>query len=243
MRVAIVGRGRLGAALGAAACSADHEVTLLRRPDAPAGAASAGGGPREDALGPDLDWAVFDLVLLAFEKRASEVSELERDAALRELRRIPASVPIASAVWSPAPALVEAFLPRHAITRFTTTPAAQLPGATALRLRTDRAPAPVEKALSGLHWIEADERDYLRLGTLLVGSAMAAAALGHLAQILGEDLSADVDLADHVLDDARRLLRLAEGDALGAFASVATPGGLTERLHNRIFARRWPLED
>lgn len=246
MRVAIVGRGRLGAALGAAARSAGHAVTLLRRPDAPARAASPEGalGLDEDTLTPELDWEAFDLVLLAFGKRASEVSELERDTALRELRRIPVSLPLASAVWAPSPSLLDAFLPEHTIARFLTTPAARLPGATALLRRSDGNAAALKEALRSLHWIETGERDFVRLGMLLVGSAMAAAALGHLARALGGAPSTgDAAFADHVLDDARRLLRLAGGDGLRAFASVATPGGTTEALHNRIFARSWPLED
>lgn len=239
MRVAVVGRGRLGAALAAAVRTAGHEVVALRR----RGARARDDGPVPEAvLDAGTDWLAFGLVLLAFETHAASLAELERDEALRELRRIPAELPVASVVMSPPPELLDAFLPGHTIAHFLTTPAARLPGAVALLRRTPADTAPLRAALPALHWVEADDEAYGRLGRLLIGSALAAAALAHLGRVLGvSPREAGVDYLDLVLDDAKRLLRLAEGDGFAAFSLVATPGGFTERAHDAIFATRWPL--
>lgn len=241
MRVAVVGRGRLGSALGLAARAADHEATLLRRPAAaPAPASTLPERSLDDAL----DWGAFDLVLLAFEKKAASADALAADPGLAQLRRIPASTPVASVVMSPAPEVVDAFLADHAIVHFLTTPAAQLPGAIALLPRPGPDATALRRALPDLRWIEADPSEYRRLAVLMVGSAIAAAALGHLGRLLaGEPTPSEGDYLEAVLDDAKRLLRLAGGDGLRAFAAVATPGGFTEALHDRVFARRWPPAD
>lgn len=241
MQVAVVGRGKLGGALGLAARSAGHEVTLLRRPDA---AETPGAALPERAMDADLRWEGFDLVLLAFEKKATTVAELEQDMALAELRRIPARVKIASVVMSPAPEIVDDFLAGREIAHFLTTPAARLPGAIALLPRTSPDASDLKRALPDLHWIDADASEYRRLAVLMVGSAIAAAALGHVGRLLaGTPAQGEADYLQHVLDDAKRLLRLNGGDGFRAFASVATSGGFTESLHNQVFSRRWPLED
>lgn len=241
MRVGVVGRGRLGAALGQAAGAAGHDPVLLRRPSSAANPASP---LPEEVLGPALSWAGFDLVLLAFESKSASPADLERDAALSQLRRIPASTPIASVVMTPAPELVDAFLAEHAIVHFLTTPAARLPGAIALLRRTPLDTQPLRAALPELRWIEADAEQFLPLAALMAGSGIVAAALAHLVRLRGGELtSSEVEVLQHVLDDAKSLLRLNAGDGFRAFSSLATPGGYTERLHNAIFATKWPLED
>lgn len=242
MQVAVVGRGKLGSALGLAARAAGHEATLLRRPGA---APNAHSPLPERALDGSLEWDAFDLVLLAFEKKTASAAELEKDPTLVQLRRIPVATPVASVVMSPAPEVVDAFLAGRAIVHFLTTPAAQLEGAIALLPQGSLHTTPLRRALPGLHWIEAqDPADYRRLAVLMVGSAIAVAALGHLGRLLGgAPTASEGDYLQHVLDDAKRILRLNEGDGFSAFASVATPGGFTEALHNQIFAQRWPLED
>lgn len=236
----VVGRGRLGIALGLAAQSAGHDAVLLRRPSAPARRDSP---LPEEALGRGLDWERFDLVLLAFEKKASSVAELETDPGLLQLRRISPATPVASVVMTPPPEVVDAFLPDRAIAHFLTTPAARLPGAIALLPRRPIDATRLKAALPDLYWIEADEREYARLAVLMVGSGIAAAALAHLVRLRGEALtSSEAEYLQHVLDDAKRILRLNDGDGFRAFASVATPGGYTERLHNAIFSTKWPLD-
>lgn len=240
MRIAVVGRGRLGSALAMAAQSAGHEVALLRRP----GTAAAAGSPAPEAvLGPELAWEGFDLVVLAFEKHATSQGELEADPALGQLRRIPKTLPMASVVMSPAPELLDAFLPRHTIVHFLTTPAARLPGAIALLrgFRTDSSR--LEQAFPALHWIRAEGPEYRRLALLSVGSAIAAAALAHLGRELDAPIKgSDADYLEHVLDDAKRLLRMTDADGFRAFSLVATPGGFTEKVHDRIFAAKVPAE-
>ena len=115
MRVGVVGRGRLGTALGLAARSAGHTVTLFRQPESVANDQSP---LKEDVLGPSLEWEAFDLVLLAFRKKTSSIAELERDPALLQLRRIPASIPITSVVLSPSTELLDSFLPDHRIAHY-----------------------------------------------------------------------------------------------------------------------------
>jgi hypothetical protein len=234
MQIAIVGRGRLGAALGESAQRAGNGVVLLRRPDAAADPAPA---VPEAVLEPGIDWSRFDLVLLAFEMHAATVEDLGRDATARGLQRIPASTPITSVVRSPSPDLLDALLPDHDVLHFLTTPAARLPGAIALRPRgTGAAASRLEQALPELHWIEAEEPAYGRLAGLMIGSAMAAAALAHLGRMLGiADGEADVAYLGRVLDDAKRLLALTDGDGFAAFSLVATPGGITEKVHDAIF--------
>lgn len=240
MRVGMVGRGRLGTALGLAARAAGHGVTLLRRPDA---AANDESPLKEDALGPDLEWEDFDLIVLAFRKNASSVAELEQDPALLHLRRIPASTPIASVVLSPSTELLDGFLPDHGITHFITTPAAQLSGAITLLPRTVLDTTGLRAAFPDLHWIEVSEEEYRRLGFLMIGSGIAAAALAHLSEMLGDDLSAkEVEYLQHVLDDAKRIMSLTGGDGLRALSLLATPGGVIEAVHNLIFVKKWSLE-
>jgi hypothetical protein len=243
MQIAIVGRGRLGAALGESAQRAGHAVVLLRRPDASPARASA---VPEAVIEPDMAWSRFDLVLLAFEMHAASVEDLARDATGSGLQRIPTSTPVASVVRSPSPDLLDALLPDHDILHFLTTPAARLPGAIALRPRTSADASRLEEALPELHWIEASETEYGRLAVLMIGSAMAAAALAHLARTLGvagSEAEADVAYLGRVLDDAKRLLTLTDGDGFAAFSLVATPGGVTEKVHNAIFRAQWPLDD
>ena len=234
MKIGIVGRGRLGGALGAAARAADHEVVFLRRPGA---SEHAHEGATEAELDAALAWDAFDLVLLAFEQRAERASELEEDGALAQLRRISPSLPIASAVATPSPDVIDAFLPDHAITHFLTTPAARLPGAIALLRPADADPRPLRAALPALAWIEPRSlEDYGRASLLLLASAMACAAIGRLQQMLPEPSRAgDLELLSHALDDAKRLLELNGVDGVAAFSSVATPGGITQRLHDVIF--------
>lgn len=240
MQIAIVGRGRLGAALGESAQRAGHAVVLLRRPHAAPDPAST---VPEAVLEPDMAWSRFDLVLLAFEMRAASVEDLARDATGGGLQRIPASTPVASVVRSPSPDLLDALLPDHDVLHFLTTPAARLPGAIALRPRTLADASRLEEALPELHWIEAEEPAHGRLAALMLGSAMAAAALAHLARTLGVSgggAEADVAYLGRVLDDAKRLLTMTDGDGFAAFSLVATPGGITEKVHNAIFRSRWP---
>jgi hypothetical protein len=238
MRIAIVGRGRLGSALGMAAQSAGHAVALLRRPGA---AATEDSSAPEAVLGPELAWGGFDLVVLAFEKHATSLDELEADPSLGQLRRIPTTLPIASVVMSPSPDLLDAFLPRHSIVHFLTTPAARLPGAIALLRETGTDTSRLEQAFPALHWIRAEGPEYRRLALLSVGSAIAAAALAHLGRALDAPIqSTDADYLERVLDDAKRLLRMTEADGFRAFSLVATPGGFTEKVHDRIFAAKVP---
>ena len=240
MRVGVVGRGRLGTALGLAARSAGHTVTLLRQPES----VVSGQSPlTEDALGPSLEWDSFDFVLLAFRKKASSIAELERDATLLQVRRIPASTPIASVVLSPSTALLDSFLPDHRIAHFVTTPAAQLSGAIALLPITQNDTTALRAAFPDLHWIEVDEAAYGRLSFLMIGSGIAAAALAHLSAMLGEDLSStEVEYLQHVLDDAKRIMLLTDGDGLRALSLLATPGGVIEKVHNLIFVKKWSLD-
>ncbi len=240
MNVAIVGRGRIGRALARAAREAGHDVVALLRVDAdPASPVAAA------RLGPDVDWRRFDLVLLAFEKRGADAAALAADPHLRELRRIPESTALASVVMAPTPDALDAFLGGRPIAHFLTTPAAALPGAIAL-LRPGRADAtPLKRALPALRWVDAaDDAAYQRLGVLMVGSAMAAAALAHLGRALGgSPAPGEAEYLQLVLDDAKRLLALADGDGFRALSAVATPGGFTEKLHDAIFASRRPPGD
>ena len=240
MRVGVVGRGRLGTALGIAARSAGHTVTLLRQP---ASVANDRSPLREDILGPGVEWEAFDLVLLAFRKKASVIAELERDPALLQVRRIPVSTPIASVVLSPSTALLDSFLPDHRIAHFVTTPAAQLSGAIALLPRTATDTTGLRAAFPDLYWIEADEEAYGRLSFLMIGSGIAAAALAHLSGMLGENLSStEVEYLQHVLDDAKRIMHLTDGDGLRALSLLATPGGVIEKVHDLIFVKNWTLD-
>lgn len=84
----VVGRGHLGRALGLAARDAGHDVMLLcRATSAPSSSQASFESGREgsDAALPEaliddaLDWSAFDLVLLAFDKRAQTLAELQRD--------------------------------------------------------------------------------------------------------------------------------------------------------------------
>lgn len=239
MKIGVVGRGRLGTALGLAARSAGSDVTLLRRPASP----PADDSPlKEDVLGPGLEWEGFDLVLLAFRKKASSIAELEQDPALLHVRRIPISTPIASVVLSPSTQLLDHFLPDHGIAHFVTTPAAQLSGAIALLHRTAIDTTSLRAALPDLHWIEVDDEEYRRLGFLMIGSGIAAAALAHLSEMLGELSGTEVQYLQHVLGDAKRLMRLTDGDGLRALSLLATPGGAVEQVHNLIFAKHWAPE-
>ena len=239
MRIGVVGRGRLGIALGLAARSAGHAVTLLRQP---ASTPAADSPLTEDVLGPSLDWEDFDLVLFAFRKMASSIAELQQDPALLHVRRIPASTPIASVVLSPSTQLLDGFLPDHGIAHFVTTPAAQLSGAIALLHRTAIDTTSLRAAFPDLHWIEVEEEEYRRLGFLMIGSGIAAAALAHLSGMLGELSSTEVEYLQHVLDDAKRIMRLTDGDGFRALSLLATPGGAVEKVHNLIFAKQWALE-
>jgi len=251
LRIGVVGRGRLGGALARAARAAGHSVALLRRRG---GAPSGDPSLEEVELGPGLDWGSFDLVLLAFGLHAESPEVLAADESLSALRAIPAETSVASVVMSMPTAWLDDFLPEHAIVHFLTTPAAELAGAIALLPARAHRPGDVLRlrtALPALHWIEAAEPDYLRLGALMVGSAIAAVSLAYLAEALGpafggsgvEATEADLAYLEAVLDDAKRLLRLHGGDGRRAFSSVATPGGFTERLHDRIFARPWRPKD
>jgi hypothetical protein len=171
------------------------------------------------------------------------VADLDGDATLRRLRDIPRAVPVASVVMSPPAELLDAFLPDHAIAHFLTTPAARLPGAIALLPGTSPAEARLREAFPSLHWTDCDADAYRKRGVLLIGSAMAAAALAHLGRLLGAGPNPDeAGYLSLVLDDAKRLLELTEGDGFAAFSLVATPGGFTEKIHNRIFQTSWPLD-
>jgi len=263
VHVGVVGRGRLGRALGLSARDAGHDVTLLYRATAaPSSRVTSDGGgagsdeplaeaPIDDAL----DWSAFDLVLLAFDKRAQTLAELQRDPTLRRLPAIPETTVVASVVASMPRPLLEALLPGRRIHPFLTTPAARLPGALAVRPGPGDAdrPSPLETVWPALRWIEVDEQDFPSVGGMLVGSAMAAISLVYLRDVLdslrgasSEDAVggrsgrlSERDLMEGALDDAKRLLALHEGDGRRAFAAVATPGGLTARLHDQIFARPW----
>jgi hypothetical protein len=240
MRIGIVGRGRLGTAMGLAGRAAGHTVVLFRQPESTANDESP---LPEEVLSHDVAWDPYDLVLLAFRKTASSIAELERDPGLPHLRRIPASTAIASVVLSPPTKLLDDFLPDHRIAHFITTPAAQLTGAIALLPRTTADTTALRAALPALHWIDVDENEYARLGFLMIGSGIAAASLAHLSGILGTELSeAEIEYLQHVLDDAKRLMNLTGGDGFRALSLLATPGGMVEKIHDLIFAKEWTLE-
>ena len=142
MKIGIVGRGSLGTALGISAESAQHEVCLFRRKSAQANPNSP---IKERVLDAETDWSSFDLVLLAFEKKADSPDDLRNDETLACLLNIPPQTPIASVVLSPSTQLLDAFLEGHTILHFVSTPAAALPGAVALiretvGSETDREP-------------------------------------------------------------------------------------------------------
>ena len=141
----------------------------------------------------------------------------------------------------PSLVVIDSFLPNHTIDHFLTTPAARLVNAVAVLRKTPRGGSRLKEALADLHWIDAKPQDFLRAGVLMAGSAMATAARAYLVRLRGGQIDrAEIDLLQHVLDDAKSLLRLNGGDGLRASSSVATPGGITETLHNAIFATKWP---
>jgi hypothetical protein len=134
-------------------------------------------------------------------------------------------------------------LPDHRIAHFITTPAAQLSGAIALLPRTAIDTTALRAAFPDLHWIDVSEDEYGRLGFLMIGSGIAAAGLAHLSGLLGGGLSrTEVEYLQHVLDDAKRLMHLTDGDGFGALSLLATPGGMIEKVHDLIFAKKWTLE-
>ena len=243
MKIGIVGRGSLGTALGISAESAQHEVCLFRRK---AAQANANSPIKERVLDAETDWSSFDLVLLAFEKKADSPDDLRNDESLACLLDIPPQTPIASVVLSPSTQLLDAFLGDHTILHFVSTPAAALPGAVALirdtiGSETDRKP--LMAGFPNLKWRVLPDDEYARLGFLIMGAGMAAASLAHLASMLGGTHSPlELEHLQDVLGDAQRLMKLTEGDGFEAFSRVATPGGFTEKIHNKIFTTPWPLE-
>jgi hypothetical protein len=38
-------------------------------------------------------------------------------------------------------------------------------------------------------------------------------------------------------------MSLSGGDGFEAFSRVATPGGFTEKIHNKLFTTEWPLKE
>ena len=244
MKIGIVGRGSLGTALGISAESAGHEACLFRR----ATARPHTNSPIEErVLDAEIDWSSFDLILLAFEKKAGSVDDLRSDETLACLLSIPKETPIASIVLSPSTQLLDAFLEEHAILHFVSTPAAALPGAVALirdNIGNEADRKPLMAAFPELKWRVLPEVEYARLGFLIIGAGMAAASLAHLASLLGGPLSRlELEHLQDVLGDAQRLMSLSGGDGFEAFSRVATPGGFTEKIHNKLFTTEWPLKE
>lgn len=243
MKIAIVGRGSLGTALGISAESAQHDVCLFRRKTARANPNSPIG---ESVLDAETDWNSFDLVLLAFEMQANSPDELRNDETLSCLLGIPSRTPIASVVLSPSTQILDAFLEKHTILHFVSTPAAALPGAVALIRDSIGSEADRKSLMAGfpnLKWRILPDDEYARLGFLIMGAGIAAASLAHLASMLGAPHSPlESEHLQDVLGDAQRLMTLTGGDGFEAFSRVATPGGFTEKIHNKIFATSWPLE-
>jgi hypothetical protein len=95
-----------------------------------------------------------------------------------------------------------------------------------------------------LKWRIVDDSSYSRLGYLIIGSGIAAAALVHLASMLDGPLGpTEREHIQDVLGDAERLLTLTRGDGFEALARVATPGGFSEKVHNKILRDAWPLKE
>ncbi len=244
MKIAVVGRGSLGTALGISAQSAGHEVCLFRRasaqpkPDSPV---------EERVLDADVDLSAFDFIVLAFEKKASSADDLRGDETLAHLLGIPRSTPIASVVLSPSTQILDDFLEGRTILHFVSTPAAAVPGAVALirdSIGSEAERKPLMAAFSELKWRVLPEAEYARLGFLIIGAGMAAASLAHLASLLGSPPSRlELEHLQDVLGDAQRLMSLTGGDGFEAFARVATPGGFTEKVHNQLFTTQWPLKE
>jgi hypothetical protein len=244
MKIGIVGRGCLGTALGVSAEAAGHEVCLFRRETAQPNPSSP---IEERVLNAEVDWSSFDLILLAFEKKASSVDDLRTDDTLACLLSIPEATPIASVVLSPSTDLLDSFLEGHTILHFVSTPAAALPGAVALirdSIGNEGDRKPLMAALPELKWRVLPEAEYARLGFLIMGAGMAAASLAHLASMLGGPESPlELEHLQDVLGDAQRLMSLSGGDGFEAFSRVATPGGFTEKIHNKLFTTEWPLTE
>ncbi len=244
MKIGIVGRGSLGTALGVSAEAAGHEVCLFRRETAQPNPSSP---IEERVLNAEVDWSSFDLILLAFEKKASSVDDLRTDDTLACLLSIPKATPIASVVLSPSTDLLDSFLEGRTILHFVSTPAAALPGAVALirdSIGNEGDRKPLMAALPELKWRVLPEAEYARLGFLIIGAGMAAASLAHLASLLGGPESPlELEHLQDVLGDAQRLMSLSGGDGFEAFSRVATPGGFTEKIHNKLFTTEWPLTE
>ena len=244
MKIGIVGRGSLGTALGLSAEAAGHEVCLFRRETAQPNPNSP---IEERVLNAEVDWSSFGLILLAFEKKASSVDDLRTDDTLACLLNIPKATPIASVVLSPSTDLLDAFLEGHTILHFVSTPAAALPGAVALirdSIGNEGDRKPLMAAFPELKWRVLPEAEYARLGFLIIGAGMAAASLAHLASLLGGPESPlELEHLQDVLGDAQRLMSLSGGDGFEAFSKVATPGGFTEKIHNKLFTTEWPLTE
>ncbi len=243
MKIGIVGRGSLGTALGISAESAGHEVCLFRRETASPNPDSL---VEERVLDAEVDWSAFDFVLLAFEKKANSVDDLRSDETLACLLSIPRETPIASVVLSPSTQLLDEFLAEHTILHFVSTPAAALPGAVALirdSIGTEGDRKLLMAAFPELRWRVLPEAEYARMGFLIIGAGIAAASLAHLAALLGGPASRlELEHLQDVLGDARRLMSLTGGDGFEAFSRVATPGGFTEKIHNKLFTTEWPLK-
>ncbi|MCP5056493.1 MAG: hypothetical protein GY937_07160 [bacterium] len=201
----------------------------------------------ERVLDAGVDWASFDFIVLAFEKKASSVDDLRDDETLGRLLEIPCDTTIASVVLSPSTELLDGFLEEHSILHFVSTPAAALPGAVALirdSIGSEATRKPLFAAFPELKWRVLPEGEYARLGFLIIGAGMAAASLAHLATLLGGPLSRlELEHLQDVLGDAQRLMALTEGDGFEAFSRVATPGGFTEKIHNKLFTTEWPLKE
>jgi hypothetical protein len=227
--------------LGISATAAAHEVRLFRRRGSNAKVDSA---IPEIELDRDTDLGAYDFIVLAFEMHAETADDLRNDETLATLLEIPLDTPIASVVLSPSTQLLDAFLKGRKILHFVTTPAAELPGAVALlreSLASEAARAPLLAAFPDLKWRIVDDAAYARLGFLIIGSGLAAAALAHLASMLGGPVSAaEREHIQDVLGDAQRLMTLTGGDGFEAFGRVATPGGFTEKVHNKLFRETWP---
>jgi len=208
---------------------------------------SACSGARPRVLNAEVDWSSFDLILLAFEKKASSVDDLRTDDTLACLLSIPEATPIASVVLSPSTDLLDSFLEGRTILHFVSTPAAALPGAVALirdSIGNEGDRKPLMAALPELKWRVLPEAEYARLGFLIIGAGMAAASLAHLASLLGGPESPlELEHLQDVLGDAQRLMSLSGGDGFEAFSRVATPGGFTEKIHNKLFTTEWPLTE
>lgn len=243
MKIGIVGRGRLGTALGVSAQSAQHEVCLFRRKTAKA---TSDSPIEERVLDAESDLTLFDLILLAFEKKVDNPADLREDETLACLLDVPPRTRIASVVLSPSTQLLDEFLAKRTILHFVSTPAAELPGAVALirdtiGSETDRKF--LMTAFPHLKWSVLPDAEYSRLGFLIIGAGIAAASLAHLASMLDGPLNRlELEHLQDVLGDAQRLMTLTEGDGFEAFSRVATPGGFTEKVHNRLFSTQWPLK-